>query len=365
MTDAPQKPILTPPPPPVMQPEEKGNRGVGLIILFSFLAIALIAVIFVLPRLLRGPVTVTEADQGRGDSGAVPVISEKMETPVSVPTPPKPESQPSAVTVEPEPEPAVRVKTKAAPVVAGVIVEKAEAPQIDPREQAFAEAIGRGLDALESGQFKQAESAFLVADKAIPGRSSVADGLKQARFGIRANQLESLRKQGAEQESQEAWDQAEATYKQALALDADVGFAQAGLERAVDAVRIHSELDFHLKNPHRLTTAAVAKEAESLARRAAQVTHSPNAAKKGQQLTEQIAQWNQPVSVSLNSDGKTHIRITGVGMLDPFQTKSLDLKPGSYTVTGARNGFRDVRLKLEIKPGQSDKALEVVCKERI
>ena len=57
------------------------------------------------------------------------------------------------------------------------------------------------------------------------------------------------------------------------------------------------------------------------------------------------------------------LRLTGA--LGAFRLRELDLKPGRYTVIGRRDGFRDVRMELDLAPGQRDAALSIQCTERI
>ena len=57
--------------------------------------------------------------------------------------------------------------------------------------------------------------------------------------------------------------------------------------------------------------------------------------------------------------------ITRVGDLGVFSSRELTLRPGSYTIIGTRDGFRDVRRELRIAPGQREAALTVECTERI
>ena len=47
-----------------------------------------------------------------------------------------------------------------------------------------------------------------------------------------------------------------------------------------------------------------------------------------------------------------------------YQQQILTLRPGTYTAVGMRNGFRDVRIQFEVKPGQLN-AVDVRCIEAI
>jgi len=54
-----------------------------------------------------------------------------------------------------------------------------------------------------------------------------------------------------------------------------------------------------------------------------------------------------------------------VGRLGTFEHKTLDLRPGTYTVVGTRSGYRDVRQQLVVKPAAAPPPLVVRCEEAI
>ena len=74
---------------------------------------------------------------------------------------------------------------------------------------------------------------------------------------------------------------------------------------------------------------------------------------------------NTPLRVELRSDGETEVSVHHVGRLGTLRSRAIEVLPGIYTVVGRRKGYRDVRLTLEVKPGEPGPPLEVVCTERI
>ena len=70
--------------------------------------------------------------------------------------------------------------------------------------------------------------------------------------------------------------------------------------------------------------------------------------------------------VTLESDNKTEVMVYKVGRIGTFLTKTLELRPGAYTVTGKRRGYRDVRIQLVVEPGViPGKPVIIRCEERI
>ena len=71
------------------------------------------------------------------------------------------------------------------------------------------------------------------------------------------------------------------------------------------------------------------------------------------------------IEVTLKSDELTEITIYRVGRLGHFLTRTLELRPGTYTIAGARDGYKDVRHTLRIRPGQGPTQIVVQCTEKI
>ena len=84
-----------------------------------------------------------------------------------------------------------------------------------------------------------------------------------------------------------------------------------------------------------------------------------------QQFEKLLETMGQPVLVILESDGQTEVAVYQVGRLGTFVRHELELRPGTYTVVGQLKGYRDVRLKLVVKPGHQPPPLPVRCEERI
>ncbi|NBB80662.1 MAG: hypothetical protein GVY36_14660 [Verrucomicrobia bacterium] len=76
---------------------------------------------------------------------------------------------------------------------------------------------------------------------------------------------------------------------------------------------------------------------------------------------ERLKLMNQPVSVTLVSDGETQIEVWKVGVFKEVTSKELKLKPGSYTVVGKRPYYFDVKLDLTVPAGGEPMRFPVKC----
>ena len=72
-----------------------------------------------------------------------------------------------------------------------------------------------------------------------------------------------------------------------------------------------------------------------------------------------------PVKIIIESDTFTDIAVYKVGKLGRFESRQLNLRPGTYTVVGTRDGYQDVRKKIIIKPGQSLLRIPIKCEAKI
>ncbi len=84
--------------------------------------------------------------------------------------------------------------------------------------------------------------------------------------------------------------------------------------------------------------------------------------KKLEQLVE-VAQT--PVKIAIESDNLTRVAVYRVGKLGRFSVHELELRPGTYTVVGTRDGYQDVRQKIVVKPGLQSLRITVKCRVKI
>jgi hypothetical protein len=72
-----------------------------------------------------------------------------------------------------------------------------------------------------------------------------------------------------------------------------------------------------------------------------------------------------PVKVMIESDNLTEVAVYKVGKLGRFTTRELSLRPGSYTVVGSRDGYKDVRQKIIVKPRRKALRVTVICRNKV
>lgn len=231
----------------------------------------------------------------------------------------------------------------------------------------FVAAMSQGLAALDGEDYAAAHDAFLQAKKLRPGSPESADGLARAETGLRRLRIDALHGQAKAAEEAEDWHAAVAAYEAVLKIDPSVGFALEGAERARDRADLDDRLRYHLANEGRLSSSEVLEEAARLLRRASEASAAGGVRLQRQveTLGGLVESYSQPVRVELRSDNLTEVTVYRVGRLGTFESRDLSLRPGTYTVVGSRDGYRDVRRRLTVEPGQEPTPLEVRCEEKI
>lgn len=245
-------------------------------------------------------------------------------------------------------------------------VETPRPPRVDPKTQQFAAAMSEGLRAFEGGDLVAAKGAFERALSLQPESGEAADGLARTELALRLEGIRQHQTRAEALEGEERWHDAEREYAAALSLDATLRFAKEGKDRAAARAALNDQLEYHIAHPGRLSEESVLEDARGVLATARAI--EPATAKLRSQvdrLQGVIKVATTPVRVLLVSDNLTRVVVYKVGRLGTFDSRALDLRPGTYTVVGTREGYRDVRRQLQVVAEGENKPLTVRCKEEI
>jgi hypothetical protein len=226
--------------------------------------------------------------------------------------------------------------------------------------------MSEGMRALESQDFAAARTAFEQAGTIRPGSSDVARALAQTTEAVKLETIARRREAALAHEAAEAWRKAEAEYRAVVDVDPTIRFAVDGAARTARYAELHEKIDFQLGRSERLSDAAALEEASRLLGEAMGTKpRSPALERKVAALEELVQTFSTPVQVSFLSDNETDVTVYRVGRLGKFDRRALELRPGTYTVVGSREGYRDVRRELVVRADEPPEPLLVRCEERI
>ncbi|MBT8088117.1 MAG: hypothetical protein KJO46_08765, partial [Gammaproteobacteria bacterium] len=233
-------------------------------------------------------------------------------------------------------------------------------------ELEFDQRMSEGFLALEAGDYLSARAAFRVAQKLMPGSREPADGLLQVNQGLQLDNISVLEQEALALEESEDWQAAAVTYEEILKVDANLAFANEGLERARRMSKLHTTLDEYASDPDRLSSPSVMQKATLLV---VEITRMPDIgprlALQRDELSRLLKRAVTPLPVEMVSDGMTSVSVYKVGSLGNFTRRELELRPGSYVAVGVRPGFRDVRLEFRVAPEIDMQPVVVRCEEQI
>ena len=240
--------------------------------------------------------------------------------------------------------------------------------QIDKRlaSLAFQNAMSHALQSLDRGELADAKDALTTAAKIYPDAPAVKDARQRLAAAQREFSLNKLRRQATLRAANENWSAAADLYSEALIIDTQAAFADSGLDHAQQRMKLHAQLDHYLADTTRLYSAEPLANARKLLAANRQIPdNEPALARKVAQLQEAVRLAVIPVELLIRSDNQTEVLIYHVGRLGRFTEKKITLRPGRYTVTGTRAGFRDVRKVVNLRPDSAMQSLLIRCEEPI
>ncbi len=233
------------------------------------------------------------------------------------------------------------------------------------RDQSFRRSMTRGYAGLSAGDHARARTAFEQARR-ISNNSEARDALTEVDMQLTLATIAKHQQAAETAVAEERWRDAIAEFEAALAVDATLLFAVDGLPGARSRARLDDELSEILATPGRLSADDAYRNAAEVFRRGVAV-EDPGSRFTGQldQLESLLELYQKPVAVSFRSDNATDVTLLKVARLGRFSRRELQLRPGFYTVVGARNGYRDVRREIEVLAGEPTPPISIRCDEKI
>lgn len=239
-------------------------------------------------------------------------------------------------------------------------------PPTEPNRQPSEALLSRGLDQLHRGRYRQARDTLLKAAALDPGAQAVREALAQADQALKLDHLNRLHREAIAAERDGKWSAALERYVAALAIDPNIGFALRGKQHAIQRITIARRIDFYLAQPDTLLNDRHLANAVQLLADAGEITsRDAELATMMNQLDRLLTAAQTPVPVTLTSDNLTDVAVYRIGRMGRFDLRDLSLRPGTYTVVGTRDGYRDVRLTVTVRPGTKPPPVHVACTQAI
>ena len=224
--------------------------------------------------------------------------------------------------------------------------------------------LSAGFSALDQGKLQTARSAFNQALKLDPGNPVALGGLEQVVDKSTNTRIDDLRRLALSAEQAEDWQTAANHYAAVLKVDGNIQFARDGRARVAAQQKVLAGLGNIASTPENLSSSELFHQAEALLAQAQRLEpRGPRLAKLLEQVAALIEAYRYPIAVTILSDNLTQVTLSTVGRLGSFERKEVSLRPGAYTLIGSRDGCRDVRQNIIVRPNM--RPIDVRCVERL
>jgi tetratricopeptide (TPR) repeat protein len=234
------------------------------------------------------------------------------------------------------------------------------------RNEKFSQHMGEGYSHLYSQKFISAKKSFAKARTLKPQDKTVLQAIEQTNNQHTQYLIKKHMAAAGQEETQEKWQDAVNYYEQALKLDDSLVTARVGVIRTQARATLDDNLEKTIANPERLGNDAVYNQAQTLLRDARAIAKpGPRLQQQATLLSAVLEKSQVPITVNLKSDNLTEVTLYRVGKLGNFTQRSMDLKPGRYTLVGTRKGYRDVRQEFTVMPNGQHSPIVIECREKV
>jgi len=234
------------------------------------------------------------------------------------------------------------------------------------KTQNFDAHISSGFSDIEKREAKKARYHYQEARKIDSRREELAilaGQLLELEKSIRVQQAINQAEQAIRQDD---WQQAKKHFARAAKDAPENKTVAEGIRRASYFLELLEDFRQYFKNPYRLAHADVRSKAEMLLVRAEKASnYSFKITRQAKELNDLILKTNRLIPVTITSDNKTYILVRRVGKVGVISQKNIQLKPGSYTFEGARNGFKSKLVQAFIPYDQNNFSVHIICDEPI
>ena len=227
-------------------------------------------------------------------------------------------------------------------------------------------AMSAGYAALAAQDYGRARREFEGALRARAGDADARAAIAQVDAERKLARIVGLSKEAAALQASEQWAEAVKRYEEIIRIDPAMVTARSGLEQSSNRADLDVRMRQAIASPDRLGDDAVWDATNALLQYANKIESTgPVLAGQVSELNRLLERARVLVPVRLQSDSETEIVIYKVGKLGRFASRDIELKPGVYTVVGARSGYRDVRRNFRVAPEAGLVQIEVRCEDPI
>ena len=242
---------------------------------------------------------------------------------------------------------------------ANAAIKRLEVPE---NEKQYSTLLSLGYQKLNENQFDDAEKYFISAFKVFGNREAPMEAIDLVRNTKLNHRITDLDYKAIRAKKEENWQQAFEYYSDILGLDSSLTRAikeKAFAKRRIELENIISEF---LDKPSLLFDSKNLTDARTiLTNIKREPVVGPKLSKKISSLEEYIMLSDKQKKLIILSDNVTEVWLGKDRLLGVFKERTVELKPGEYTLYGYRDSFSDASKFFEIKHKEESKSIEISC----
>ena len=141
---------------------------------------------------------------------------------------------------------------------------------------------------------------------------------------------------------------------------------QLAAKNAAKLIAAETTLNDYLKRPERLSDSRIHDNARlAIESTKALAPLSATLQATISQLQHALADYSSPLPVTVYSDGKTLIKVLGVGVVGKVDEKTISLKPGNYRFEASREGYRSKIVSITVSQNALPVSVRLVCDQKV
>ncbi|HIG39595.1 MAG: protein kinase family protein [bacterium] len=231
---------------------------------------------------------------------------------------------------------------------------------------AFNDQMSIAYDALGDKDYEQARLAFDRAQRILPNSSAPEGGLQEIVISETQDKITVHKNLAVQNIQGEAWQEAISQYEDILSLSPGTIYAVEALKLARSRAALEQELQRYIEKPGLMITDDELDRATAGLLKAARIKDSgPKLQRQLNRLSHLISLARIPIDIELKSDNKTDVTVFKIGSFGKFDSKHLELYPGTYTIVGKRRKYRDIHQEITLLGGQPAPAILISCVEKV
>ena len=242
---------------------------------------------------------------------------------------------------------------------ANAAIKRLEVPE---NEKQYSTLLSLGYQKLNENQFDDAEKYFISAFKVFGNREAPMEAIDLVRNTKLNHWITDLDNKAIRAKKEENWQKAFEYYSDILGLDSSLTRAikeKAFAKRRIELENIISEF---LDKPSLLFDSKNLTDARTiLTNIKKERVVGPKLSKKISSLEEYIMLSDKQKKLIILSDNVTEVWLGKDRLLGVFKERTVELKPGEYTLYGYRDSFSDASKFFEIKHKEESKSIEISC----